>query len=86
MREVFERDLEMLELLSVATKEAVRKKYGMSLGTFDAWLHRIRHRRRDARIYVNRILSLENRNPHLKKILLPTTSNEELITDVKELG
>ena len=64
-------DLEMIELLAQTTnKSRIAEHFGIQLASVDSWLHRIRERRRENRIYENRILSLEKRNPHLKKILL----------------
>lgn len=82
MRDCLERDLDMLEMLSVATKEAIRLKFALTKRGFDSWLHRIRERRRESRIYLNKILSLEKRNPRLRKILASASEQDlDLIND-----
>lgn len=75
----------MLEILAVSTKEVTAQKFGITTIGLNSWLYRIRERRRESRYYLNKILSLEKRNAHLRKSLLPSKADEELITDVREL-
>ena len=94
MRKTLERDLDMIGMLSRSKKEVVALHYGKLLGwesgdetnNLNQWLYRIRNRRADFREYINRVLSLEKRNPRLKKILLSASENDlDLIEDETSL-
>lgn len=83
MRDTLAKDLEMLKTLAVTEKKAVALKYHLTVSGLNSWLHRIRERRREAREYINTILSIETRNPRLKKILL--SAREEGLINLKDM-
>jgi len=67
----------MLKLLAIQSKKIVAEHYGLTVQGLDSWLHRIRERRRQFRWYLNKILSVERRDPRMKKILLSAKLEEE---------
>jgi hypothetical protein len=76
MRKTLERDIQMVEMLKVMSKEQVAQKFGITMRGLDAWLTRLRRRRMDGRKYENQLLNLERRDARLKKILISAKYDE----------
>jgi len=65
------RDIDLLLKLECKPKKQVARELGITIGTLNGWLHRIRKRRRRYRWYINNILAIEKRSEYIKRMLMP---------------
>lgn len=78
VRKALLRDIKMVEALTTASKPLVAQRFNLTLRGLDSWLYRIRERRREFRWYENNLLSLEKRNPRIKKALMSVKPSIEV--------
>lgn len=70
--EIGKRDIELLEKLETKNRGKLAEELKISPNALNQRIHRIRTRKLRYRWYVNNIIVIEKRSPHIKRMLLPT--------------
>ncbi len=67
-----QRDIEMLELLCEKDPALVAGHFEITVDALNSWMLRVRRRKGRYRWWLNNVLGIEKRCPHVKRRLLPT--------------